>query len=449
MRSNIRERERRFRKYSDYPDSPPTQNSEPVVVGVASGAGGTGKTVSVINLSAALAHGGRNVLLVDADPIPRIPHYLSRKKLNISIPAMVYEDALQKIHRGEELSEQDLRSIVRSTSFGNLSLILPEHGDRVRLSVLLGEEGVASTLLNSLRSLKDFDYVVVDLAAGNSRASVISPMEDGCDYVTMVVRFPGPETLEKMVDGTPGRNILARAVSTLASILAPREVEEDLSSINEALGLIETTEATRLYTAIKRALTSASSDYKKERSRGRNKKKPIDFYSPENTARLLELLENHRTSTTSLERIKGEFPREYKSLKDAFTAKYNLQIDQTQLDRLDLAFREVGTPIVPLFNMVKTDPRSRDNALYALGDFSDKVKDLGRKAIMLGTHEEGITTYDQVLVHDPTVPASLSDRQPLVAHPTRRSFRLSDFALQTMQVAHTLDKYIREEHKND
>ena len=154
------------------------------VIAIANQKGGVGKTTTAINLSSALAHYGRRVLLVDFDPQGNAGRGLG---FDVTSLATTIYDAV--------IGEKDVVSVLRETDEPNLHLI----PSNLRLATLdarfiqTGRTNPFGALRSTLAPLKAaYDYIIIDcppsLGLLNINAlvasdTVISPVQ--CEYFAM------------------------------------------------------------------------------------------------------------------------------------------------------------------------------------------------------------------------------------------------------------------------
>jgi MinD-like ATPase involved in chromosome partitioning or flagellar assembly len=131
-------------------------------IAVVSGKGGVGKTTSAINLSAYLNHLGYNVLLVDAN--------INTPDVGLSLGAPVVPISLQHVLSGKNNAEDAIYTHHSGTKVMPSSLSISS--DIKNLGKVLGK-------------IKNFDFVIIDSAAGLGE-DVISVIKasDECIVVT-------------------------------------------------------------------------------------------------------------------------------------------------------------------------------------------------------------------------------------------------------------------------
>jgi len=154
-----------------------TSSPAPVVVAIASGKGGTGKSLVAANLSLLLASLGKRVVAVDAALGDAGLHGM----LAVSEPRLSLRDALKP--GGPPLAE-----LVMATAVSGLGLIGSEPG----AALVELDETAAAQLAPQLGRL-DADYVVVDLPSGCSRYVV--DLFLGADLRLLVLQ-PEPPAVE-------------------------------------------------------------------------------------------------------------------------------------------------------------------------------------------------------------------------------------------------------------
>ena len=121
-----------------------------VKISVSNQKGGVGKTDLTVNLSAALASLGKNVLLIDMDPQANSTDYLIKRDSHPTIVDLLTTDNV------------NVEDVILKTEFQNLSIIKSS----LRLSVLQvqlsNEVNMQFRLRRKLKALDDFDYVFID-----------------------------------------------------------------------------------------------------------------------------------------------------------------------------------------------------------------------------------------------------------------------------------------------
>jgi flagellar biosynthesis protein FlhG len=152
------------------PDTSAQDNQKrPVVVAVASGKGGVGKTHVSVNVAVSLAKGGKRVMLFDADL------GLANAGVVLGLPAQAtVEDALS--------GKAELADIVQPGP-GGIGLVSGGSGD-ASLAVL--SEDVQQKLCGAFRIFEDeLDYLVIDTAAGI--APIVTGFVEKADLAVVVI----------------------------------------------------------------------------------------------------------------------------------------------------------------------------------------------------------------------------------------------------------------------
>ena len=123
------------------------------VIAIANQKGGVGKTTTSINLSAALAHFSRRVLLIDMDPQGN-----SSRGLGTDV-TLINRSIYDVLAFGE-----DINKVIRKTIVKNLDLISPKLVLSNLESVVAGKvENPFFLLRNAIDKLeKQYDYILID-----------------------------------------------------------------------------------------------------------------------------------------------------------------------------------------------------------------------------------------------------------------------------------------------
>lgn len=152
------------------------------VVAIANQKGGVGKTTTAINLAAALAESGQNVLAVDFDPQGNMSSGLGIDKQNLDLT--VYHSLIE---------EEDVNHIIKHTATENLDL-LPSNvnlaGAEIELLDMDDRENVLKRTLEPIR--EKYDFIIIDcppslslltLNALTASDTVLVPIQ--CEYYAL------------------------------------------------------------------------------------------------------------------------------------------------------------------------------------------------------------------------------------------------------------------------
>ncbi len=153
------------------------------IIAIANQKGGVGKTTTAINLSAALAHFNRNVLIIDMDPQGNSSRGLG---VDITLINKCVFDVLT--------GDSNINDVIRHLNFKNLD-ILPSKLMLASIdSMMLGKGDSAFLLLKDAISnlKKEYDYIIIDcppslgfltLNALTAANTVLIPVQ--CEYFAM------------------------------------------------------------------------------------------------------------------------------------------------------------------------------------------------------------------------------------------------------------------------
>ncbi len=153
------------------------------IIAIANQKGGVGKTSTAVNLAAALAARGKEILLIDVD-----------SQANASSALGVFVNGDQSLYAAL-LGQRSAEELILPTGRRHLS-ILPAHMDMSGVEVELTQEGshaeCMQVALSGLRKNSTFDYVFLDTppslgvlmtASLCAADEVLTPMQ--CEYLSM------------------------------------------------------------------------------------------------------------------------------------------------------------------------------------------------------------------------------------------------------------------------
>ena len=141
------------------------------VIVIANQKGGTGKTTTSINLGSSLSKFKKKVLLIDLDPQANLSY-----SLGITSPSLSIANVLA--------GEVEFKDIIQER---NGLYVAPAAGDLADIEIsLVSQENREVFLMERLKKLKDFDYIIIDappsvslltLNALNAASEVIIPLQ--------------------------------------------------------------------------------------------------------------------------------------------------------------------------------------------------------------------------------------------------------------------------------
>jgi flagellar biosynthesis protein FlhG len=203
----------------------------PVVVAVASGKGGTGKSLVAANLSLLLASFGKRVVAVDAALGDAGLHGM----LGVSEPRLSLRDALKP--GGPPLSD-----LVMVTAVAGLGLICSEAG-----AAQAELDEAAAAQLGPQLSRLDADYVVVDLPSGCSQYVVDLFVTADLRLLVLLPEPPAIELAARLLRAAFGRSLQRAGMSALVAdgrlpipldmVLRAPQVREHMMGLRTALVL--------------------------------------------------------------------------------------------------------------------------------------------------------------------------------------------------------------------
>ncbi len=135
--------------------SPSSRASGPKIIAVVNQKGGVGKTTTTINLGAALAEAGRNILIVDLDP-----------QGNASTGLGIEQNERDLTTYDLLIGDADLADVIQETTVNNLAII-PATTDLSSADIeLISNEKRSFLLHDALRQIDidqfGYDYILID-----------------------------------------------------------------------------------------------------------------------------------------------------------------------------------------------------------------------------------------------------------------------------------------------
>jgi flagellar biosynthesis protein FlhG len=190
------------------------------IICISSGKGGVGKTSFSVNMATALSRKGRRVLLIDGD--------LGLANVDVVLGLNVRHTVQENIEEG-----RDLRQCLVEIAPG--FLVLPASSGVPEMAALsLAEQALLTSGLEEI--VPDFDYVLVDTAAGIGESVLWFNI---WAQMNIVVLTPDPTSLTdayaliKVLHARHGRNSFHLMLNSVQSKKEGREVFANMSMVLE------------------------------------------------------------------------------------------------------------------------------------------------------------------------------------------------------------------------